>query len=245
MALARTFLRWCDRRNIGPRLDLEEEFALLRRSYPATYGKVQDTHSARRLTHAEASALLALCSDGTWEGSRDQIAIRLGLLGIRVAEICRLTWGDLQPDGTLAWIGKGRKPRSGRPGPTFLGRLEQWKAAYERGLGGKVQDSDALLCRMTAWRKLEWGQSMGTDTYRRLLQKRASAANLGHLSPHDLRRTTAKLLHSARSSDGGHLFDTEDIRVVLGHSRIDTTQRYIDAMDTAAIDRAAPILDLD
>jgi hypothetical protein len=41
VGLARTFLRWCDRRGIGPALDLEEEFAVLRRSYPATYGRVQ------------------------------------------------------------------------------------------------------------------------------------------------------------------------------------------------------------
>lgn len=49
LGLARTFLRWCDRRGIGPGLDLEEEFAVLRRSYPATYGKVQDRNPARYL----------------------------------------------------------------------------------------------------------------------------------------------------------------------------------------------------
>ena len=96
LALARTFLRWCDRRGIGPGLDLDEEFAVLRRGYPATYGKVQDRHPARYLDQRQAGSLIVACRDGTRQGIRDQVAIRLGLLGIRVAEICRLTWTNLR-----------------------------------------------------------------------------------------------------------------------------------------------------
>lgn len=95
LALARTFLRWCDRRGVGPGLDLEEEFAVMRRSYPATYGKVQDVDPARWLDAAEAALLVTACSDGTAHGERDELAIRLGLLGLRVAEVCALTRGNL------------------------------------------------------------------------------------------------------------------------------------------------------
>jgi integrase len=115
---------------IGPELDLEEEeFAVIRRAVPATYGKVRDRHPARYLDQHQVESLLGACVDGTWQGSRDQVAIRLGLLGIRVAEMCRLTWANLLPDGTVSWIGKGRRPRTVRMGPVFASRLERWERA--------------------------------------------------------------------------------------------------------------------
>lgn len=250
IGLARTFLRWCDRRGIGPGLDLEEEFAVLRRSHPATYGKVQDAHPARWLTSDEAERLVSACTDGSWQGSRDEIAIRLGLLGIRIAEICRMTWGNLLPDGTLSWTGKGRRPRTVRIGPIFIDRLTRWRKAYEAGLGRPVASDDPILCPMNAanqhtpGRRPAWGRPLGQDAYRRVLLIRADAAGLGHVAPHDLRRTTANLLNTARSLDGGHLFDIADIQKVLGHAQIGTTQRYLDALNTEVIDRAAPVLDL-
>jgi len=233
LALARTFLRWCDRRGIGPQLDLEEEFAVLRRSYPATYGKVQDRHPARYLDQQQVRALVAACADGTWQGIRDEIAIRFGLLGTRVAEICRLTWSNLMPDGTLAWIGKGRRPRTARLGPVFAELLARWERAYECGLGRPVGPDDPIVCRMvtanqhSSARRAAWGSPILPDTFRRLLLHRSGIAGLGHVAPHDLRRTTAKLLKDAVTPEGGHLFDIDDIRVVLGHARIDTTQRYL------------------
>ena len=148
LALARTFLRWCDRRGIGPQLDLEEEFAVLRRSYPATYGKMQDRHPARYLDQQQVRDLVAACADGTWQGIRDEIAIRFGLLGIRVAEICRLTWSNLMPDGTLTWIGKGRRPRSACLGPVFTELLVSWQRAHESELGRPVDPDDPIVCRM-------------------------------------------------------------------------------------------------
>jgi len=36
-----------------------------------------------------------------------------------------------------------------------------------------------------------------------------------------------------------------DIQKVLGHAQIGTTQPYLSTLDTAAIDRAAAVLDLD
>jgi len=250
LALARTFLRWCDRRGVGPGLDLEEEFAVMRRSYPATYGKVQDAHPARWLSADEAARLVATCSDGTCQGERDELAIRLGLLGLRVAELCSLTWANVLADRTLAWTGKGRKPRRVRIGLGLAARLEAWHDAYEAGLGRPVAGSDPVICAIrtanqhTAARQVAWSATITHYAYRRLLARRADAAGLGHVAPHDLRRTAANLLNTARSADGGHLFDVGDIQKVLGHAQIGTTQRYLNALDTDAIDRAAPVLDL-
>ena len=54
-------------------------------------------------------------------------------------------------------------------------------------------------------------------------------ANLGHLAPHDLRRTAAGILHRSTSNDGAHHFDLLDIQKVLDHSDPATTMRsYLD-----------------
>lgn len=56
-------------------------------------GKVQGTHPARWLSYEEAyGRLVGACSDGSLVGVRDELAIRLGLLGVRSAEAVRLTW---------------------------------------------------------------------------------------------------------------------------------------------------------
>ncbi|HEX6393308.1 MAG TPA: hypothetical protein VFZ97_07690 [Acidimicrobiales bacterium] len=128
LGLARTFLRWCDRRGIGPGLDLEEEFAVLRRSYPATYGKVQDRNPARYLDHHQVESLIGVCRDGTWQGSRDQVVIRFGLLGIRVAELCGLTWANLLPDGTSGITGHVLHAHCDATGKRFLQHARQLPA---------------------------------------------------------------------------------------------------------------------
>jgi integrase len=96
----------------------------------------------------------------------------------------------------------------------------------------------------TVERRPAWGTAITPDGFRRLLLARASIAGLGHVAPHDLRRTTAKLLKDAVTADGAHLFDIDDIRVVLGHARIDTTQRYLDTANARVLERAAPTLDV-
>jgi len=71
-----------------------------------------------------------------------------------------------------------------------------------------------------------------------------SDADLGHLSPHDLRRTAAGILHRTTADNGAHHFDLLDIQKVLGHADPATTMRsYLDPMDTGVHERAATILD--
>jgi site-specific recombinase XerD len=53
-----------------------------------------------------------------------------------------------------------------------------------------------------------------------LLQPYALASGLAGIAPHDLRRTTAKLCRAA----GGEL---EQIQLLLGHSSVQTTERYL------------------
>ena len=64
---------------------------------PRLYGKVQGTYPARWLTHEQAYDQLAPPCDDSDVGLRDELLLRLGLAGMRAAEII-----DLQL-GTSAW----------------------------------------------------------------------------------------------------------------------------------------------
>ena len=78
----------------------------------------------------------------------------------------------------------------------------------------------------------------------KIVRERAEESGLGHVSPHDLRRTAAGILHRAVSDEGAHYFDLLDIQKVLGHANPATTMRSnIDPLDTGVIRRAAQVLD--
>jgi integrase len=53
-----------------------------------------------------------------------------------------------------------------------------------------------------------------------VVRKFATRSNLGKISPHDLRRTCARLCHVA----GGEL---EQIQFLLGHVSVQTTEQYL------------------
>jgi site-specific recombinase XerD len=53
-----------------------------------------------------------------------------------------------------------------------------------------------------------------------MLKTYIAGAGLPDIAPHDLRRTTAKLCRAA----GGEL---EQIQMLLGHSSVQTTERYL------------------
>ena len=53
-----------------------------------------------------------------------------------------------------------------------------------------------------------------------VVKKCAQRAGIDRLAPHDLRRTCARLCHSA----GGEL---EQIQFLLGHISVQTTERYV------------------
>jgi hypothetical protein len=88
-----TFLRWCAR--IGEADAALVEALMSRdnplRRTPRLYGKVQGQYPARWLNYEEAfGTLLAACQDRTTPGMRDELVLRLGLAGLRAAEIIRL-----------------------------------------------------------------------------------------------------------------------------------------------------------
>ncbi len=252
LTAAMSFLRWC-RENDLPALD-PSRIARLARRYPKVYGKVQGHRPARWLTREEAyGRLVPACQDGTELGLRDELAIRLGLAGIRAAEIGSLRIGNLalaHTPPTIDWTGKARRPRHATIGREMLAVIHRYLAAYETAMGRPLRPSDPFLCRRLPGGKrgtrLMWGRGWADpaasvwDT----VTRRASLAGLGHVAPHDLRRTAAGILHRAVNENGAHYFDLLDIQKVLGHADPATTMKsYLDPMDNGVYDRAANFLD--
>jgi integrase len=91
---------------------------------------------------------------------------------------------------------------------------------------------------------VDWHHGASNRTLFYVVDDRAKAAGLGHVAPHDPRRTAAGILHRATTADGAHHFDLLDIQRVLGRSDPATTMRsYLEPMDTDVLDRAATFLD--
>jgi site-specific recombinase XerD len=65
-----------------------------------------------------------------------------------------------------------------------------------------------------------WGDGMSPKVLLDVVRAAAAHAGIEKLAPHDLRRTCARLCHSA----GGEL---EQIQFLLGHVSVQTTERYL------------------
>jgi integrase len=249
----RTFLRWAVRTgHTTPRLAdaLADRDNPLTRSYPRLYGKRQGKFPARWLSHHEAfGRLIGTCSARTNTDLRDELVLRLGLAGLRAAEIISLRLRSLDLDTpTLQWIGKANRPGTIVPGSQLVALLREYLGRYSEAVGRPLTPDDPLICRQKPGAgagEVSWGQPIAqTCSVRRIVTLRADAASLGHLSPHDLRRTAAGILHHATDEHGAHHFDLLDIQRVLDHADPATTMRsYLKPIDTATKQRAAHLLD--
>ena len=75
------------------------------------------------------------------------MALRLGLAGMRVAEIIRVRVGDLHlsHDPTIEWIGKKNRARKVAIGPAMLELLTDYLARYRNGVGWELEAGDVLV----------------------------------------------------------------------------------------------------
>ena len=65
-----------------------------------------------------------------------------------------------------------------------------------------------------------WGEEITEKVIWHVVKANAGRAGNAKLSPHDCRRTCARLCHAA----GGEL---EQIQFLLGHVSVETTERYL------------------
>jgi integrase len=118
-------------------------------------------------------------------------------------------------DRSASSIGRSESERHIRtvPVPTWVKQtLDAWLTAAGIASGPLFR----CVCRAD---KL-WGSGISEKTVWHVVKKTATRMKIPQLSPHDLRRSCARLCHAS----GGEL---EQIQFLLGHVSVQTTERYI------------------
>jgi len=168
------------------------------------------------LTFKEAERLINTPNIETTKGLRDRaiLAVLIGS-GLRRAEVADLTFAHIQQrEGRWAivdLIGKFNRIRTVPIPPWVKQAIDEWAAA-------------AGINQGNVFRWVNRGGNLGGDrlsdeSIARVVAQYAKACGYT-LAAHDLRRTFAKL-----SRKGGA--DLMQIQLVLGHSSLETTQKYL------------------
>jgi integrase len=188
-------------------------------------GRYTSTKSGQWLTVEELQQLSAAPDRTTYWGLRDAAVLSvLAGCGLRRSEAAELPWSCYASrEGRMClvdFVGKGGKVRT-VPVPKWAERdIDAWKKAFPNvptdsahtNLGATKRHSERRDTRLMFGGLGDQGISKAVSRY---------AEVLGYdLSPHDLRRTLAKLLRSA----GAPL---EQIQYTLGHADIKTTMIYL------------------
>lgn len=135
------------------------------------------------LSTEQLRALLAACKGTNFENRRDEALIRLFAdTGARLGEISALRVPDLDFDQDVMLVtGKGRRPRDVPFGARTGSALRRYLRA--RVQHSQAESTDALWIGRKG-RLTDWG-------VRRVLDRRAADAGIGHLHPHMFRHSFA------------------------------------------------------
>lgn len=183
---------------------------------------IKGKRDADILTQAEVRALLAQCSRRAPTGIRDRALLTvLYRAGLRVEEALDLTPKDIDTaQGTVTvQHGKGDRRRTVGIDDGTVAVIQLW--LNERaGLG--VNGRDKLFCTLQ-------GGPLSTNQVRQMIKRRAAKAGLvKRVHPHGLRHAyAAELAHEN--------VPVNEIRQMLGHSSLATTQIYLDHIAPAQI----------
>jgi integrase len=173
--------------------------------------------SGNWLTRNQSQELVNAASTTDLRGWRDGAI--LGLLlgcGLRRSEVVGLTVDQLQMrEGRwviLDLIGKGRRLRT-VPVPSWSKQLLDAWLVHSGVSQGRV------FRRVSKkGKRQEAGVTANVVWY--AVKRCARQAGIANLAPHDLRRTCARLCHDCNG-------ELEQIRFLLGHASVQTTERYI------------------
>jgi len=136
--------------------------------------------------------------------------------GVRVSEVCSLTWRDVQPRaegaGQLSIFGKGGKERTILLPAAVYGEL--------------IRLRQGAPAEVAVFRSRKGGGALDTSQVLRIVQAAAKRAGLeAHVSPHWLRHSHAT--HALERGAPIHL-----VAATLGHASVATTGKYLHARPT-------------
>ena len=169
------------------------------------------------LTPSEGQRLLSAVTADTLRGKRDaaMLALLLGC-GLRRSELVELDVDWIQQREQhwviLDLVGKGGRVRT-VPMPAWVkDAVDEWVCSA--GI------TEGRLFRAIRKNGVMWGHGLTQNVVWYVVKQCAKRAGIQKLSPHDLRRSCARMCHEA----GGEL---EQIQFLLGHASVLTTERYI------------------
>ena len=177
------------------------------------------------LTREQAKELLAVPDRSRLKGKRDYVIIAL-LVGcaLRRQELSSLKIEDIQlREGRWVIIdlrGKGGRIRTVAIPIWVKQGIDVWIAA------AKI-DKGRLLRPLSKSGKMV-GDELGDWAVWSVVEQSSKQIGIEHFGAHDLRRTCAKLCRK----NGG---DLEQIKFLLGHSSIQTTERYLGSEQEIAV----------
>lgn len=185
--------------------------------------------SKRALNFTELRKLLAVWTDNESDaGARNLALIHIAVYtGMRRAEIAELRWADIDLCACTLIVrnGKGGKERTVAIADATEGTcqvLREYKAKQSQG-GFEYQ---YVFPRMTRGRSSTFADDkpIGGNTVWNAIKATADKAGIGHISPHDLRRT-----HITLALDSGAT--VADMQAQAGHAKAETTLLYAQAVD--------------
>jgi site-specific recombinase XerD len=169
------------------------------------------------LTADQARTLWQLPDSETLKGKRDRaiLAVLLGC-GLRRRELTELTIQHFQRRedrwAIVDLVGKGGHVRT-VPVPCWVKKtIDDWSESAGITLGRLFR----CVCRTGR----TWGDEITEKVVWHVVKHYSALAGISNLAPHDLRRSCARLCHSA----GGEL---EQIQFLLGHVSVQTTEKYL------------------
>jgi integrase len=177
------------------------------------------------LTREQAKELLAVPDRSTLKGRRNYVIIAL-LVGcaLRRQELASLTIEDIQlREGRWVIIdlrGKGGRIRTVAVPIWIKQAIDTWITA------AKIEKG-RLLRPLSKSGKMV-GDELGDWAIWSVVEQSSKQIGIEHFGAHDLRRTCAKLCRK----NGG---DLEQIKFLLGHSSIQTTERYLGSEQEIAV----------
>lgn len=185
--------------------------------------------TGRSLSIDEAQVLLESCTDSTPTGIRDKamIALLFGC-GLRRSELVSIKFEDYHPEkGCLLISGKGNKQREVFLTENGTKALDRWITKV-RGTGtgamfvrvwgsGRVASLTKTVVKNGVTQTIPNFLTSQSVFY--ILDKKQKELGMDSFSPHDLRRTLATTLLELGE-------DLGTVRDVLGHSSVNTTQKY-------------------
>lgn len=195
----------------------------------------------KALTFEQAKALLEVGPGTPPEASapvrkvfvytRDRVILHLlTLLGLRISEISKLNFADLNRNGhelTLHIIGKGNVERYTPVPEGVIGMWDEYITARDEYIRAKKLDATipAVFISTRGNRLANLAlQRLVSEASKRVLADPERSHLYRAITPHALRHTAATLLLSSG-------WDLKVVSKMLGHSNVSVTSRYLDLLD--------------